>query len=391
MKLILHIGTHKTGTTALQRFLHANRAQLAVCGFHYATPPHGVVHANLIANALSIGKTRVVHTFLAKHTDLARRRGAHTVLLSSENFYAMSVLSSMQRRQIRSDAVERDRILIETLYSLMPEGITTPQVVCYFRRPDRYAESLYNQHVKRGTIFDGTFAKFLPIIRPALFYNACIGSWSGVFGKSVVRLYEAVTGDIVGDFVRNVMNVDDVNQFRYVDEPANERVGRDLLEFKRMRNRTARFGERDLERTILGLVDKEMDLRTSEPAYYQDFLSPDERAELLRLVEPEMEALQASHDVPAFPPFDLERAKANWTPYPGLGPERRQAIESQYDLISRRFGFRFERLSLRSASLLRRNVPSADVLLDVLRSFGAKHALRRLARRIQLGNGSSLV
>jgi hypothetical protein len=387
MKLILHIGTHKTGTTALQRFLHANRAQLAVCGFHYATPPHGVVHANLIANALSIGKTRVVHTFLAKHTDLARRRGAHTVLLSSENFYAMSVLSSMQRRQIRSDAVERDRILIETLYSLMPEGITTPQVVCYFRRPDRYAESLYNQHVKRGTIFDGTFAKFLPIIRPALFYNACIGSWSGVFGKSVVRLYEAVTGDIVGDFVRNVMNVDDVNQFRYVDEPANERVGRDLLEFKRMRNRTARFGERDLERTILGLVDKEMDLRTSEPAYYQDFLSPDDRAELLKLVEPDLVGLQASHGVPPFPPFDLAAAKAKWGPYPGLDEQRKQEIELHYDRISGRVGFRLERLALRSASVLRRSVPLTGVLLDALKEVGAKRRLHGLLMGLQKGSG----
>ena len=41
MKLILHIGTHKTGTTALQRFLHSNREPLAVQGIHYATPGHG--------------------------------------------------------------------------------------------------------------------------------------------------------------------------------------------------------------------------------------------------------------------------------------------------------------------------------------------------------------
>ena len=41
MKLIVHIGTHKTGTTALQQFLHANRAPLAARGFHYATPPMG--------------------------------------------------------------------------------------------------------------------------------------------------------------------------------------------------------------------------------------------------------------------------------------------------------------------------------------------------------------
>src|SRR5215208_1987446 len=123
MRLILHIGTHKTGTTALQQFLYANREPLATCGFHYATPPHGLQEANVVANALNVGKSRVVHAFLAKHMELARRRGAHTILASAENFYAMSVLDAMQRREIYTTAVERDHALIETLQSLMPEGM----------------------------------------------------------------------------------------------------------------------------------------------------------------------------------------------------------------------------------------------------------------------------
>ncbi|MGX9115458.1 hypothetical protein ACWTU6_01980 [Mesorhizobium sp. BHbsci] len=40
MKLILHIGTGKTGTTALQQFLCANAKKLREHGIHYATPPH---------------------------------------------------------------------------------------------------------------------------------------------------------------------------------------------------------------------------------------------------------------------------------------------------------------------------------------------------------------
>ena len=92
MKLILHIGTHKTGTTALQQFLHANRGALAARGFHYATPPHGLPHSNVIANALNVGESLSVKAFLTKHTQMARRHGAHTLLVSAENFYAMSVL-----------------------------------------------------------------------------------------------------------------------------------------------------------------------------------------------------------------------------------------------------------------------------------------------------------
>ena len=342
MKLILHIGTQKTGTTALQQFLYANREPLAACGFHYATPPHGLREANFVGNALNVGKRRVVNAFLTKHMELAHRRGADTILVSAENFYAMSVLDAMQRREVCANAVERDRALIETLQSLMPEGIATTQIVCYFRRPDRYAESLYSQHVKRGIIFAGTFDEFLPIVKPALFYNKYMRAWSDVFGRKncIVRLYEPVRADIVSDFVRNVVCIENIDQLADSQNRGNERVGRDLLEFKRLKNRAARANERDIERTILRLVDEKMELRKVEPDYYHEFLSPDGRAELLRLVEPEIEALQASHDVPPFPPFDLESAKANWSPYPGLSQQRRQEIELHYNRISRRVEYR---------------------------------------------------
>jgi hypothetical protein len=387
MKLILHIGTHKTGTTALQRFLYANRESLAAHGFHYATPPH-LQEANLIANALNVGKKRVVRDFLAKHLECARRSGAHTILASAENFYAMSVLDAMQRREVCVNAVERDNALIETLHSLMPEGIGVSKIVCYFRRPDRYAESLYSQHVKRGIIFDGTFEEFLPIIRPALFYDKHMRAWSDAFGESncTVRLYEPVRADIVSDFVGDVMGIDDIARCSRSHNQGNERVSRDVLEFKRLRNRTARANERDIERTILRLVDEEMELRKTEPDYYQDFLSPDQRAELLGLLQPEVAALQTLYNVPSFPPFDLERAKASWNPYPGLGQQRREEIQWHYDQINRRVAFRIDRLTLRSAGFLRRNVPSAGALFDVLKAFGAKHALRRAMRRMQLGN-----
>jgi hypothetical protein len=389
MKLLLHIGTPKTGTTALQAFLHENRETLAASGFHYATGPHGLREGNHVANALNLGQSSVVYAFFTKHMDLARRRGARTILVSAENFSVMSVVHAMPRREVCTNAIERDRVLIETLHALIPEGIDTSQIVCYFRRPDRYAESLYSQHVKRGIIFDGTFEEFLPIIRPALLYDQHMRSWSDAFGKEncIVRLYEATRADIVRDFMSNVLSIDDISHFEHLENAGNERVSRDVLEFKRLKNRSASFKERDMERTILRLVDEQMELRTNEPDDYQDFLSPHERAEFLRLLEPQMEVLQASYDVPPFPPFDLESAKANWSPYPGLGEQRRHEIELQYDSISRRVAFRFERFTLRSAGFLRRNVPSAGVVLDVLKGFGAKHALRRLMRRIQLGNG----
>lgn len=388
MKLILHIGTPKTGTTAVQRFLYANRQPLAAYGFHYATPPHGSEHANAVANALSTGDSRAVQKFLARHVKSARRRGANTILISAENFYARNVLAAMQRQQVLPNALERDRMLVETLRALLPDEIATSRIVCYFRRPDRYAESLYNQHIKRGVI-DRTFDEFLSLIGPALFYDRCMRSWADVFGQSncIVRLYDTVKTDVVGDFVGNVLGIQDGAQFSHVNNQANERVSRDLLEFKRLKNRAARFSERDMESAIIRLVNEEMGLRRGEPDCYQDFLSPDDRAELLRRVRPEVDALQASYDVPAFPPFDSKTAKASWSPYPGLGRERRQEIELHYDRINSRVAFRLERMTLRSAGLLRRAVPGTGVVIDAFKRVGAKRALHGFAVGLQRGSG----
>jgi hypothetical protein len=376
MKLIVHIGTHKTGTTALQQFLHANRTPLAARGIHYATP-RGVPHSNIIANALNSGDSRLVHAFLTNQAQLARQREADAILVSAENFYAMSVLASMAERKTCNNAVERDQRLIASLGSLIPESITACQVVCYFRRPDRYAESLYSQHVKRGISFDGTFDDFLPIIRSALSYNTYIRSWCNVFGMEgcVVRTYESADGDIVGDFIRHVLDLNLTDAFSRSDAKGNERVGRDLLEYKRLINKTARFSERDIERAILQVIDETMNMRTAEPLCYQEFLPPHRRAGLLKLLQPELEALQRSFDMAPFPRFDLDTAMAKWRPYPGLDERRRREIEVHYHQINRRWRFRLERHALRAASLLRRRVPVTGVALDALKEVGAKRAL----------------
>jgi hypothetical protein len=375
MRLILHIGTPKTGTTAVQRFLCANRQRLAESDVHYATP-HGSGQANDVANALGTGDSRAVNGFLVKQVKAARQCGADTLLISAENFYARNIHAAMQRQQIVPNAPERDQMFVEALRELIPDEIATCQIACYLRRPDQYAESLYNQHVKRG-IIDSTFDEFLSLIEPALSYDRCLYPWADYFGQRncVLRVYDSAKRDVVGDFVMNVLNIQDVSQFSHVHNQANERLARDLLEFKRLKNRTARFGERHVEDAIFSLVNEEIGLRREEPTSYQDFLSPDERVGLLRRLQPEMDALQASYDLPAFPTFDREAVKANWSPYPGLTRERREAIEMHYDRVNRRVAFRLERMTLRSAGLLRKNVPGSGALIDALKRVGVKRAL----------------
>ena len=78
MKLILHIGTHKTGSTALQQFLSANPRSLSDRGVHYAVPPRAI-KASLLVYLLTINDQRRLHQFFNSHIDLARRKRAHTL------------------------------------------------------------------------------------------------------------------------------------------------------------------------------------------------------------------------------------------------------------------------------------------------------------------------
>ncbi|MBN9022024.1 MAG: hypothetical protein J0H08_08010, partial [Rhizobiales bacterium] len=94
MTVVLHIGTHKTGTTAIQRFAAANRAKLRARGLWYPSYDeiklfvhyghHHVSHAiaNENGNRLSLDETR---RFL-DHV-VAKKRPGETLLISAEPFY----------------------------------------------------------------------------------------------------------------------------------------------------------------------------------------------------------------------------------------------------------------------------------------------------------------
>ena len=105
MRLVIHLGPKKTGTTALQKYLYQNRKELStqfkVC---YPTPLSGnEAHHELFyginfqlngtapyADAQGITKIRHPHEVLQEYLAQARELDCHTVIISSETLFEIN-------------------------------------------------------------------------------------------------------------------------------------------------------------------------------------------------------------------------------------------------------------------------------------------------------------
>jgi hypothetical protein len=380
VRLILHIGTHKTGTTAIQRFLAANRAALAHHGFHFATPA-GSPDSNVVANAVAGTHPELVLDFFRKHVETAEHSDAKAIVVSAENFYSMATVAAALANLTPDDAESEEPSLVRRLQSLLPSEISGVEVVGYFRRPDRFAESLYNQRIKYEN-FDEPFERHLELVEPMLAYHRNASAWADVFGADncTFRSYEAVAGDIRRVFLADALDILDTELF--VDEATrdNERVSRDVLEFKREVNRRARADERHIEYRLACQLEERVHLLASEPRAYQEFMSPAERADLLHRLEPEMRSFYSDFGTAPFPALVSDESLQGWQPYPGLSDGRRAALRREYARISGRPGVRVERLTLRASRSLRRHRVGRALLLGWrrtgLRSLGRKAVTR---------------
>jgi len=209
MKLILHIGTDKTGTSTLQRFLYENRAALRDQGFLYPESlTFGAVQPAcrklpFIANApdyvddfiraYGLTNPRRRHQARARYCsafdrDLKRASDCETTIISSEHLWT---------RLRTQDDLDRLREVVAPRF----QEVT---IIVYLREQTDYAVSRYSTAVKSG----GT-ARSIP--RPDQLranYNDLLAFWADgfPFDRFEVRLFEPtalVGGDIVRDFAQS--------------------------------------------------------------------------------------------------------------------------------------------------------------------------------------------
>ncbi|SLN33199.1 putative glycosyltransferase EpsJ [Roseivivax jejudonensis] len=175
VRLLVHAGLSKTGTTALQHWLEANRAALLARGVY--VPERGIWvqpgrphktggHAPFLAAAETGAPELRTHVEAA----LAADPGLHTVLVSSEGFHlgpapwrVLEYFSGMQ-----------------------------PKVLIWLRRQDDWAASQYREYVGGGATFPvaDTPEDWLarPETRARLDHESFVAEWAARLPEGALRL-----------------------------------------------------------------------------------------------------------------------------------------------------------------------------------------------------------
>ncbi len=183
-KLILHIGTHKTGTSTIQSTLEAAREQLAAAGVCYPRTDrepfsHLAKHSSAY-RAITETDAAFDDEFAILEKELADT-GGDTLLLSEEGF-----------SEAQFDAFSRFSRLTDR-YDLT--------VVCFLRRQDQFLESLWAQYCREGHERQ-VIADFVQRdgIRRRAEYATLLDFWSN-FGTVVPLLFDKTQSkDIVSTF-----------------------------------------------------------------------------------------------------------------------------------------------------------------------------------------------
>jgi len=177
--LVIHIGTQKTGTTALQRFLFFNYSALLKEGIRFIGAGRDKgrrAQHNEFARAIQ-GRTDIA--IWARLRDELAQSDSQTNLMSAEGFWFCDPVALKQQ---------------------LPD-VKDVRIVVYLRRQDQYLQSLYMQAVRGGR--RDSFATWREKVPDRGKYLAAIEKWADAFGSEsiIIRPYERNgTVDTIEDF-----------------------------------------------------------------------------------------------------------------------------------------------------------------------------------------------
>ena len=232
--LHLHIGTHKTGTTSLQRFLYGNRSALADSGFVYPT------------NSLYFWAGECSHSFLAH----ALRTERPHYLPEAVHYDRQTAYEALQQDCLRNRG--KDMIISSEHFSLLYKNDDTKEIATqfqrladtvkvyvYIRRQDYAIEANYKQGL-RSRAFHCDFETYVSNVLETEFgrydYASLLSIYRAQFGDEnvVARVYapdKLVNRSVVDDFL-SLIGIQNSPSFQQVPK-TNSSLPAEMLEFLR--------------------------------------------------------------------------------------------------------------------------------------------------------------
>lgn len=269
MELTIHIGPHKTGTTAIQIAFAKASGALRRQGLLYPRTNWLFPAQHRLAFAL---KDRAIPGLDRPDTateidELLRaldRFSGDRAFISSEEFFACP-----------PDAIQHLR-----------DRLGPARIVAFLRRPDDFLVSCYNQKIKQpGNGFSAPIRRFLDTpeqIAPEFDYRACISAWADVFGDDAIRLETYEAGPPLAR-LRGILGLDDVP----ADPPGRPNASVPGAVAEIMRHAKATGMAETKQRVLFARIQRFF-------AGYPPFVvSMEDRNRLLSATEPDMDTLFA--------------------------------------------------------------------------------------------------
>jgi len=225
-KLFIHIGTHKTGSTAIQRTLLAARRELRNEGIIYLPAPPPVYRSTpYIANLTGrdAEMVRDSQNWLLQETE--KQSAEDKFLISYEGF------SGSLRTGYRNSG-----IVAECLREMT--GSFDVHIIAYLRRQDSFIEAAYTEMIHAGAL-SSTFPEFVISLGERPFdWQLFLSSYAKHFGKEsiTVRRYDKeflpTDQSIIEDFA-GVIGSECLKETELGYSP-NRGYSRDALEIARL-------------------------------------------------------------------------------------------------------------------------------------------------------------
>ena len=263
-RLFIHIGTHKTGTSVIQKFLFQNRDALKEKGFLYPYPGHKPSHHAMASEFRPLKRTRNKEKELKtlSYIKEIRTHNLDTSILSSEGL----VLRGTDVKKLRD---------------IIPSNLDV-KIVIYLRRQDERLESGYNQIVKGPRRYSKKFfeSSSIPFQKYFLDYYKILSPWRDIFGKEniIVRVYEKeqLPLGIIVDFC-SVIGLELDHTLKISEERINPSLDWDIIEMIRLCNEKC-IGNMEFHRWLVMHLKK---IKRAETNGRQYLLSPQQRHDLI--------------------------------------------------------------------------------------------------------------